>query len=170
MALRMDERMEEFLEYARRAYGDLQTPDFGFFQEALATRPWDSLVGRLQLFLRVEDWTDREDDVSFSYVLDTGRRSRGWLLWLSAVGPFALLVYSPTDEDIVRSEVVTGVDPERRPEEKRIVTAIQEAGVRLLSAEEIETTVDFRPLDGRFPASLFMMLFGDSDVPWWHVS
>jgi hypothetical protein len=49
--------------------------------------------------------------------------------------------------------VVTGVTPGRRAEEERIVTAIQEAGVRLLNAEEIETTVDFRPWDGRFPAS-----------------
>lgn len=66
--------------------------------------------------------------------------------------------------------MVTGVIPGRRAEEERIVTAIQEAGVRLLGAEKIETTVDFRPWDGRFPASLFVMIFGDTDVPWWHAT
>ncbi|MER6793505.1 hypothetical protein [Amycolatopsis mediterranei] len=38
----------------------------------------------------------------------------------------------------------------------------------LLGAEEIEMTVDFRPPDDRFPVSAFVMLFGESDVPWWH--
>ncbi|WP_326948315.1 hypothetical protein OG439_05850 [Amycolatopsis sp. NBC_01307] len=161
--------MEEFLAHARRAYGDLRKPDYGFFQDALATRPWEPVMARLQEFLRVEDWTDREDDVSFSYVLTTGRRSPGWLLWLSAVGPFALLVYCPADDEIVRADVVVEANPDR-PSEMRVVAVLREAGVRLLSAGEIETTVDFRPMDGRFPVSLFVLVFGDTDVPWWHAA
>ncbi|MCR6485135.1 hypothetical protein M8542_20095 [Amycolatopsis sp. OK19-0408] len=142
--------MDDFLEHASRAYGDLRKPGYAFFEEALRTRPWEPLVERLRQVMRVEDWTDREDDVSFSYVLDRSRHSEAWLLWLSAVGPFALLVHAPAPaaEPMARSGVITGV--------------------RLLSAEEVETTVDFAPAGGRFPASLFVLLFGDSDVPWWH--
>lgn len=161
-------RTEPFLEHARRAYGDLQNPYYGFFAEALNTRPWEPLVDRLRQFVRVEDWTDHVDDVSFSYVLDPRHGPGFWSLWLSAVGPFALLTYSLSEQEILRSDVVTGVEPDRRTEETRIVTAIQDAGVRLLSAAEIETTVDFRPGDGRFPVSLFVMVFGETDVPWWH--
>jgi len=161
--------MDEFLEYARRAYGDLQKPDYGFFAEALRTRPCERLMSRFREFLRVEDWTDREDDVSFSYVLKVRRGSAGWLLWLSAVGPFAFLVYSPTDDEIVRSDVVTGVRDGGFAEEARIVGLLQDEGFRLLSAIQIESMVnEFRPWDGRFPVSLFVVLFGDTDVPWWH--
>jgi hypothetical protein len=166
----MEERLNEFLTYARRAYGDLQNPDYGFFAEALTTEPWRPVVDQLRQFLRVEDWTDREDDVSFSYVLKTGRRSPAWSLWLSAVGPFALLVYIPGDADLVRADAVTKGRADRPPEEARIVGVLQEAGLQLLSAEEVEASVDFRPMDGRFPVSVFLLLFGDSDVPWWHVS
>jgi hypothetical protein len=162
--------MEEFLGYARRAYGDLQKPDYGFFSQALRDRPWESLVERLRRFLRVEDWTDREDDVSFSYEMQVGRSSPAWSLWLSAVGPFALLAYSSAGGELLRSDVVVDVGSEMPPEGTEIITLLRDSGVRLLSAEEVETTVDFRPADGRFPASLFVMLFGDSDVPWWHAS
>ncbi|WP_086858195.1 hypothetical protein [Amycolatopsis lexingtonensis] len=68
--------------------------------------------------------------------------------------------------------MITGVEEGRPPAEERIVTEAGQAGVRLLSAEEVETTVDFdfdfAPADGRFPVSLFVLLFGDTDVPWWH--
>ncbi|WIY02430.1 hypothetical protein QRX60_00715 [Amycolatopsis mongoliensis] len=104
-------------------------------------------------------------------MVQVGGKTPVWSLWLSAVGPFALLARTPVDGEIARSDVVVGVGPETPPEGARIITLLREAGVRLLSAEEVETTVvDFLPWDGRFPVSLFVVLFGDTDVPWWHAS
>ncbi|MFJ1767360.1 hypothetical protein ACIOD2_44000 [Amycolatopsis sp. NPDC088138] len=169
MALGTDDRSEEFLEHARRAYGDLRNPYYGFFADALGNNPWKSLLNGFREFLVVEDWTDPLD-VSFSYVLNSHRRSRsGWLLWLSGVGPYALLAYGgDPDTTLARADVVTDFGEDRPAEERRIIEMLREAGLTLLSAEEIEATVDFHPPDGRFPVSTFTMLFGESDVPWWH--
>jgi len=169
MALGKEDRSEEFLEHARRAYGDLQNPYYGFFSDALRDNRWKSLLDGLGEFLDVEDWTDSLD-VSVSYTL-TPRRRRwsGWSLWLSAVGPYAFLAYGEDpDTPLTRADVVAGAGENRPAEEKRIIELLRAAGLTLLSAEEIEATVDFRPPDGRFPVSTFVMLFGESDVPWWH--
>lgn len=170
MALGKEDRSEEFLEHARRAYGDLRNPYYGFFADAQGNNPWKPLLRGFGEFLDVEEWTDRTDDVSFSYVLTPHRRSRSsWSLWLSAVGPYALLAYSEDpDTPLARADVVTGSGEDRHAEEKRIIEMLRDAGLTLLSAEEIEMTVDFHPPDGRFPVSTFVMLFGESDVPWWH--
>ncbi|MGW4062826.1 hypothetical protein ACWEGE_31400 [Amycolatopsis sp. NPDC004747] len=169
MALGMEDRSEEFLEHARRAYGDLQNPYYGFFSDALRDNRWKPLLDGFREFLDVEDWTDPLD-VSVSYTLQPHRRSRsGWSLWLSAVGPYAFLAYGDApDTPLARADVVTGADENRPLEEKRIIELLREAGLTLLSAEEVEATVDFHPPDGRFPVSTFAMLFGESDVPWWH--
>ncbi|WP_410586215.1 hypothetical protein [Amycolatopsis sp. lyj-23] len=165
-----EDRSGEFLEHARRAYGDLRNPYYGFFADAQENDPWKSLLRRFAEFLSVEEWTDRTDDVSFSYVLTPHRRSRSaWLLWLSAVGPYAFLAYGEDpDTPLARADVVTGSAENRPAEENRIIEMLREAGLTLLSAEEIEATVDFHPPDGRFPVSTFVLLFGESDVPWWH--
>lgn len=172
MALDMEKRLEEFLAHARSAYGDLQNPDYGFFGDALEVRPWRPVVDRLREFMRVEDWTDREDGVSFTYELQVKRRRRHapvWSVWLSAVGPFALLGGGPPDIELRRADVVTKPRPDGHADEARIIQVLEEAGIQLLSAEEVEWTVnDFRPWDGRFPVSVFVLLFGESDVPWWH--
>jgi hypothetical protein len=164
-------RSEEFLEHARRAYGDLRNPYYGFFADALNDNPWKPLLRGFEEFLKVEDWTDRTDDVSFSYVLEPRRRSRSvWSLWLSAVGPYSFLTYSDAGNELARADVVTGLGQGRPAEEARIIGMLRAAGLTLLSAEEIEMTVDFHPPDGRFPVSAFVLLFGESDVPWWHGS
>jgi len=149
---------------------DVRNPHYGFFADVQEANPWKSLLNGFGEFLDVEEWTDRSDDVSFSYVLTPHRRSRSfWLLWLSAVGPYALLAYGEgPDTPLARADVVTGCGENRPAEEDRVIDLLRDAGLTLLSAEEIEATVDFRPPDGRFPVSTFVMLFGESDVPWWH--
>ncbi len=168
MALGMEDRSEESLEHARRAYGDLQNPYYGFFSDALRDNRWKPVLDGFREFLHVEDWTDPLD-VSVSYTLQPHRRSRSaWSLWLSAVGPYSLLTYSDAGRELARADVVTGFGEDRPAEEKRIIELLRDAGLTLLSAEEVEATVDFHPPDGRFPVSAFVMLFGESDVPWWY--
>jgi len=126
------------------------------------------LLNRLQRFLTVEEWTDREDDVCLSYVLQTGPGSAVWSLWLSLAGPFALLTSTADGETVARADVVTELTSELPPEAGQILQLLDEAGAQLLSAAEIESTAAFRPASGTVPASVFVMLFGDTDVPWWH--
>lgn len=170
---------EEVITYARQAYGDLLKPDYKFFAEALEAQPWRALVEELRQFLRVSDETDYEDGVSFCYALEPPRRfsllrreprpAKVWTVWLSAVGPFALFAGGPPYVDLVREEVIVEPRPDGPPEEAQVVEILKEAGFKLLSANDIEqTVVEFRPWDGRFPASVFVVLFGDTDVPWWH--
>lgn len=171
---------EEVLAHARRMYGDLHKPNYSFFSEAWERQPWKPVIDELRQFLRVEDWTNGNDDVSFSYVLQPPRRfsvlrrerrpALAWSLWLSAVGPFALFAGGPADIELHREEVIVEPRADGPAEEARVVEILKKAGLKLLSADDIEqTVVEFRPWDGRFPASVFVVLFSDTDVPWWHV-
>ncbi|MFT7866997.1 MULTISPECIES: hypothetical protein [Amycolatopsis] len=78
-----------------------------------------------------------------------------------------MLTYSDVGRELARADVVTGSSEDRSAEEKRIIELLRDAGLTLLSGEEVETTVGFHPPDGRFPVSTYVMLFGESDVPWW---
>lgn len=170
---------EEVTRYARQAYGDLHKPDYSFFSTALEEQPWRALADELRQFLRISDETDYEDGVSFCYALEPPRRfsllrreprlAKVWTLWLSAVGPFALFAGGPPYTELVREGVIVEPRPDGPIEEARVIEILKDAGLKLLSAEDIEqTVVEFRPWDGRFPASVFVVLFGDTDVPWWH--
>jgi hypothetical protein len=187
----------EVLAHARRSYGDLQNPDYGFYSyapeprrrfdwlrgllgvrsdpagagvEAVAMPSWCAAIDQLRSFLHAEDWTG-PDDVSYSYTLATRRSGGGtWSLWLSAVGPFALLTYVPAGHRwIERAHVRTGSWPGGPPEAARIFEILRDAGVQLLRAADVEeAVVEFRPWHGRVPASVFTVLFSDDEVPWWH--
>lgn len=65
--------------------------------------------------------------------------------------------YSDAGRELARADVVTGFGEDRQAEEKRIIELLRDAGLTLLSAEEVEATVDFHPPDGRFPVSTFVM-------------
>ncbi|MFI9386707.1 hypothetical protein [Kutzneria sp. NPDC052558] len=173
----MDEWVDGVLARARQAYGDLQHPDDGFFALALAEQPWRPVVDRLREFLTVEEWTDREDGVSFSYVLARPRRRREpagpvWALWLSAVGPYGLLGYGAAGSELAREEVRIAPFPDGPPEQYRLFDVLLAAGVELLSAEQVELSVpEFRPFRAEpdaVPPPMFVLLFGDEDAPWRH--
>jgi hypothetical protein len=50
---------------------------------------------------------------------------------------------------------------------QRIIDTIHAAGFSLLSAEDVEATVIFKPYQEVFPVTLFVMLFEEEEVPWW---
>ncbi|MCP2168847.1 hypothetical protein [Goodfellowiella coeruleoviolacea] len=191
--------LAEILVHARRAYGDLQNPDYGFFvdpprdrscfdwlwallgvrtdpedadAETPALPPWCVAIDQLRSFLRAEDWTG-PDDVSYAYTLTTPRPGGGtWLLWLSGVGPFALLIYVPPDRELAeRAHVRTGPWPGNPPEAARVFAILRDAGVTLLRAADVEATVaEFRPWHGEVPASVFTVLFSEDELPWRHAN
>jgi hypothetical protein len=164
-----DGLMGEIVEYARNAYKDLGDPDYHFFAAALARDPWQGLTNELSAFVKVEDWTDRDNGVGFSYVLvDRHDKSASWSLWLSAVGPFAFLCVNPAHGELRRQDVLVSPIGSTNSVERQIIGAIGASGARLLDAEAVETSVDFAASDGRFPTSVFVLLFGEDDVPWWH--
>ncbi|MEV1118193.1 hypothetical protein AB0I91_24280 [Actinosynnema sp. NPDC049800] len=159
--------MDDVLRYARAAYGDLGKPDYSFFQRARENNPWAGLLKSLSARFKLEDWTDWEDGVGFSYTVRSRADSnRSWSLWLSAVGPYALLCANVA-ETLRRQDVITFAD-EADPDPADLVRELHAASLTLLTADEVETTVDFTSFEGKYPASTFVLLFGEEDVPWWH--
>lgn len=59
MAPGKEDRSEEFLDHARRAYGDLRNPYYGFFADVQEDNPWKPLLHGFGEFLDVEEWTGR---------------------------------------------------------------------------------------------------------------
>lgn len=156
------------LEDARRAYGKLDDPDYGFFAAALEGCVWKNVIDELKGIVNVEDWTDREDGVGISLELSArggGRGSGVWSLWLSAVGPYALLAFSVGE--IRREDVLVSPRPDASCEERRIIEVLREANFLMVSADDAErAVVEFCPEEKDFPSSTFLMIFGESGVPW----
>ncbi|PRX44432.1 hypothetical protein B0I32_15119 [Nonomuraea fuscirosea] len=161
--------VDDILRHARAAYGDLRKPDYLFFRHAQENNPWAGLLKSLSARFKLEDWSDWEDGVGFSYAV-RGRADskRSWSLWLSAVGPYAFLCANVA-ETLRRQDVITSADV-TDPDPAELVRELHAAGATLLTADEIETTVDFTSFEGKYPASTFVLLFGEEDVPWWHES
>ena len=181
----MDEWLDGVLARARDAYGDLRAPTDRFFVEALRDQPWRGVVDRLREFLVVREVTDREDGVSFAYVLTRPRRwtwsrlgvqrradDSAWVLWLSAVGPYGLVGYGAAGAELAREEVVTAPFAGGPEEQRPVFDVLRGAGVHLLSAEQVETSVpEFRPFrsdEDTVTPTVFTLLFGGEDVPWHH--
>ncbi|MFL6140458.1 MAG: hypothetical protein ACJ72N_01135 [Labedaea sp.] len=80
--------MDEFIQAALRAYGDLRNPDYSFQSEALQRQPWRELMVKLCERFTLENWADLDDDVSLSYVIKSNNNNNeAWNTWPSFVAP-----------------------------------------------------------------------------------
>jgi hypothetical protein len=70
-------------------YGSLRDPDFGFQNQAMASRPFAPLVDELLVHFFVKDTTDPNQDASFGYTISNGEQR--WILQLSMVGRYGVL-------------------------------------------------------------------------------
>src|SRR4051812_8045483 len=77
-------------DYVLAAYKSVDKPDYSFVRKVLSARPYDPLIRRLRDYAAVEELTETDDDVCFSYLLKG--RSSLWKLDLSLVGPFGIFV------------------------------------------------------------------------------
>lgn len=158
-----DRIVEEIVASAGDRYGSLEEPGFSFVREAMAADPYAPLVHRLGEEFDCGEETEPNDDVSFGYLL-TNRRG-AWVLRLSMIGPYAVLMRLQDDGG---TEVVVAEGDEVTEDERRLL--------RLLEAEGI-TAIDRETLTRPFPLTLpnttpgdvriYQALFTDTDVlPW----
>ncbi|MFE4977506.1 hypothetical protein ACFRAR_36035 [Kitasatospora sp. NPDC056651] len=154
--------------WAARAYGDLANPDFSFVGECYERNPYAEPIRRISAIAPVQDRTNLDDYVCFDLEVDGGRR-RTWLVQLSMVGPFAMVIRVDRSGVFLRNAVSTAVVETDDPTGARILGILRESGFHLLSAEESKTSVPFRippdeePEDG----PLYRVLFGDAtELPW----
>jgi len=176
MGLGSEDRLTEIYQFARHAYHDLNDPDYGFFADGNRRKTLSAVINRLRQLVDVTDWSDYEDGVSLRSTLEEKRhwwQSKStepiWTLWLSAVGPFGLLLETPvTSSELSRDDVVMTIDESESQLGRRITGILREEGVRLLAPADVEATVGFKPYHEVFPVTAFVMLFEEENVPWWH--
>ena len=154
----------KYLDVLASAYKNLDQPDFGFVRKVFSARPYDPLIKRMRDYAVVEECTEAEDDVCFSYLLK-GRNAL-WKLDLSVVGPFGIFVrlrnrVEAEDFIVYSREDLTGF-------EVKMADLLKRAGVKLLSMDELSVAMPMTLYNtGRDKVRLYQALFSDRDrLPW----
>ena len=150
--------------YVETAYKSLENPDFGFVKKGFASRPYDPVVKRLRDYAAVEELTEADDEVCFSYLLKG--RAALWKLELSLVGPVGLFVRLKARvgrEDFLFTGKGDIVDFE-----VKIVGILQNAGIKLLNAEDLELKMPVALFTtGADNARVYQAFFSDRPkLPW----
>ena len=154
----------KYREIVHSAYKNLDHPDFSFVKRVFHARPYDPLIKRLRDYAVVEELTEGEDDVCFSYLFKG--QSALWKLDLSVVGPFGIFVRLKSrigSQDFLHytKEDLTGF-------EHKVLDVLKGAGIKLLTVEElsIEMPMTLYNTD-RERVRLYQALFSDREkLPW----
>ena len=156
--------VQNYGDYIRSAYKNLDQPDFSFIRRTFLNRPYDPLIRKLRDFAAVEDLGAVEDDVCFSYLLK-GQNAL-WRLELSMVGPFAIFVRLSNrvqDSDFIAPHLtdLSGF-------EVKIVEKLKIYGIRLLTPRELTQSVALSLYNTpRAQTCLYQALFSDlPQLPW----
>lgn len=150
------------VELVRARYGSLEHPNYSWTRGAFEGKPHEAIVGGLRAKYEVKEFTDPNDDVSVSLVVEMPGRAV-WQVWLSLVGPFAAV----TRGDPAGVRVVSGRDG-GDSYDRALVDELVGAGVEVLCREVLETPMSM-PMFNAEPGevSLFNALFTDADIrPW----
>lgn len=131
----------------------------------MKARPYGPFERELQTSFEFDEDTDPDDDVSFGYVLSQdGTR---WVLRVSMVGPFALLMKLNGDE---RCEVISCLDEVAVPGDRQLLEMLKRYGIVALSRDVLESPMELMlPNTSAEESQIYQVLFTDSDVlPWNH--
>lgn len=154
---------EDVLQVIRQRYRSLESPDFSFVEQALAKRPYQTMMSILQQRFQVEEDTDPNDDVSFGYVLTRGQQR--WILRVSMLGPYAVLLRLDAADNAALIDPAT---TELSALEKELVATLADHGIHVLGLEVLLQPVPLQ-LFNTEPENtrVYQALFTDSDVlPW----
>lgn len=139
--------MDGFIASIQLAYGDLQSPDYRRVSDVQQGEPYQGLLARLREFGDVEDLSDTNYDVCFTF------RCGDVVLLISAVGPYLLVV----------TEGGRIIDECDRP----AVAAAIECGLRRVTYREAISLIDFFDIDaGTSASALYRALFTLADRDW----
>ncbi len=157
------QNIQDLLEVIERKYKSLVRPDYSFANKAISSRPYDSMVKKLQNMFDVEEITDTNDDVSFCYMVS--KSNNQWVIELSMLGLYATLFrVSQTG----RTGLVT--QNTSMPEEKEIISLLLENQFKILNQDELEHPVALKLFNAE-PENvcIYQALFSDTDILPWRV-
>lgn len=155
---------QNYLEVLSSAYKNLQQPDYAFVRKAFSARPYDPLIKRMRDFAVVEECTEAEDDVCFSFFLKG--RAALWKLDLSVVGPYGIFVR--LNSRITSDHFLVYHRTDITDFEKRIMGFLEKGGVKLLSMHELSEEMPMTLYSsGQRKPCLYQALFSDRErLPW----
>lgn len=154
---------EDLFDQLKSVYGSLEEPTYFKINDVMAQRPYARLVQELTSYFRVEETTDVNEDVSFQYELILG--DDGWMLELSAVGPYA--VFSRYEEQGGRF-LITPESENLEPPERQVIDLLRRHGLRVMGRSDLDVPVrmNFFVTEPE-SARLYHALFSDNDsLPW----
>jgi len=155
--------LSAFRESVVRAYGSVDKPDWGFVNDVVARSPYGPLFDELALRFSVEDDTDINCDVSFTFLVTA---ERVLSLKLSMVGPYAVLLAVPSDDPDAPLQVISRLEECANDDERAVFQLVERHGFRILTAEELETSTRFKLEDADI-VSLYRALFAfEGLLPW----
>lgn len=153
--------LQDLSEVIENKYKSLEQPDYSFVSKAISSRPYDSLIRKLQDLFEVEEITDPNDDVSFRYLLS--KLKSQWIIELSMVGLYASFFRV---SDVGSAEVVTSDTTAQ--EEQKICSFLIENKFEILQQHELEQPFNLK-LCNTEPENvcIYQALFSDTDIlPW----
>ncbi|MFC9973757.1 hypothetical protein ACFVH6_22955 [Spirillospora sp. NPDC127200] len=160
----MEPLLSEVLTCVTAAFGDLARPDFAAVSRTLREEPYRSVLASLPRHFDIIEPNGDEEDHSFTYIVEqAGAR---WAVYLSAVGPYAVLGRLRRDESW--HAVLTPDAEGLTAGERTIIDRVRAAGLSFLDRRILEYPVPLR-LDIAEPGNLrvFQALFTDTDIlPW----
>lgn len=144
------------------SYKSLDNPEFHFVGKAMEDNVYSRVVDQLSSSFSIDDQTDENVDVSFFYDL---RSSEGeWVLRLSMVGSYAMLLRI---ERGGKAKIVSG-EGVVLPAEKNIISILEGNGVELLDQQALKMPLRIKLFNtAREDAKIYQAMFSDTDVlPW----
>ncbi|HEY6796549.1 MAG TPA: hypothetical protein VI248_17880 [Kineosporiaceae bacterium] len=154
--------MDDYRNLIIRAYGGMAARDFTFVSEARQEERYASLLVRLRRQVKVTDVTNWEEDVAYRLGIDTSRP--GWVLWLSLVGPFAVIHEGWSRNSTPRP---SSIYPPHRPVDvdvSSIIDTVESFSLRFLAVHELLRPIDFVSVQGETPVPLYRALFTDEEA------
>lgn len=154
----------KYREAIAAAYKSFEQPDYSFVKHAFSARPYDPLIRRLRDYAAIEECTEGEEDVCFSYLLKG--RAQLWKLDLSVIGPFGIFVRLKAR--VGRDDFLHYSRGDLAGFETRILDLLKGGGIRLMTADELDTALPMT-LYNTAPnqVRLYQALFSDRErLPW----
>jgi len=141
-------------------YKSLENPDFSFVRKMDRSRPYNSMIKDISANFHVEDHTDINDDVCFSY--NISNQCGEWGLELSMIGLYAV---------VLLVDKHGACEPLEKPNsefEREIFSKLNKNSFQVLGQEILETPLKINLFNTDSNETCFYQaLFSDVDIlPW----
>jgi hypothetical protein len=149
----------------RASYGDFRSPRLHFVMATADRQPFEGVLLDLAQVCPVEDDTDLNCDVCFTYIV---RADQPLVVKLSLVGPYAVILSFGSD-GYGEGSLVVPAQPAGTTDEARVFSVLNSHGFILVPADHLETLVPLALAKDRTEVTLYAALFEpEGEVPWPH--